>query len=185
MTPSTGKLQRPRKRPHQAAEEFLHANTTLPPSAVGCWTWQGKPGARGYGRICLGDGTRVLVHRFAYEIAKGQIPNGYDVDHTCHNDSTCRGGGPCPHRLCVNPDHLEAVPPLVNRLRSHLHNAYKMHCPAGHEYTPENTYLHHKKSGLVGRRCRACAKARDTHPARLARSAERRRLKNAARRAAA
>ena len=34
------------------------------------------------------------------------------------------------------------------------HNAAKTHCPHGHEYTEENTYIDPKGS----RRCRECAK---------------------------
>ncbi len=36
-------------------------------------------------------------------------------------------------------------------------NALKTHCPSGHEYTPENTYV---GSGYHGRQCRICIRAR-------------------------
>ncbi len=46
---------------------------------------------------------------------KGKIPNGYNIDHLCHNvDKTCMGGNLCKHRRCVNPEHLEAVTAKVN-----------------------------------------------------------------------
>lgn len=44
----------------------------------------------------------------------------------------------------------------VNLQRSPFYNGYKIHCPAGHEYTPENTYVNAGK-----RRCRECARVRD------------------------
>ena len=39
-------------------------------------------------------------------------------------------------------------------------SARKTHCPQGHEYTAENTYVHHKKAGGTARSCRSCQKAR-------------------------
>ena len=183
MTPSTGKLRVPRKRPSQSTADFFEQNIERQADSE-CWIWRGSTDAYGYGRTRTDDGRRVFVHRYAYEQAAGNLPDGLDVDHTCHNDSNCQGGR-CLHRLCVNPQHLEAVPPLVNRLRSHLHNAHKTHCPVGHEYTATNTYIKPKLNGRAGRSCRACARRRDATPERLARSAERRRLKNAAKREAA
>lgn len=55
-----------------------------------CWFWQGAK-TNGYGRF---RGCRA--HRFAYEIAKGDIPDGLMVRHLCGN------------KMCVNPAHLEA-----------------------------------------------------------------------------
>jgi hypothetical protein len=61
----------------------------------GCWIWQLSVHAHGYGRVNR-DG-HAYAHRWYYERAKGPIPDGAHVHHTCHN------------RLCVNPDHLEAL----------------------------------------------------------------------------
>ena len=113
----------------------------------GCWNWKGHT-LYGYGRMSTGsrtDGTRsaIQAHRFSYEIHKGPIPDGYQLDHLCGN------------RRCVNPEHLEAVPPKVNTLRGSgitAQNARKTHCPHGHEYTPENTLVWSDGH----RRCRRC-----------------------------
>jgi HNH endonuclease len=120
----------------------------------GCWPWRGALDEDGYGHF--GKATR-LAHRAVYEELVGPIPDGHSIDHGCHNrDATCPGGRDCTHRRCVNPSHLEPVTQGENVLRStrtmpHV-NAAKTHCPAGHEYTSDNTYRYRD-----GRRdCRAC-----------------------------
>lgn len=58
-----------------------------------CLIWTGAKIRSGYGTIW--DGERVVpVHRWAWIAANGPIPDGAEVDHTCHN------------RLCANVDHL-------------------------------------------------------------------------------
>lgn len=101
-----------------------------------------------YGKITEGGhaGRILLAHRVVYELEVGQIPDGYEVDHRCGKT------------LCCNPKHLEAVPPLTNKMRSSSPTAINMrktHCPQGHEYTPENTGFRRGKSW---RYCRACAR---------------------------
>ena len=66
----------------------------------GCWEWTGprqtpsRTGRTGgYGRIKR-HGRQVFAHRHAYELAKGSIPDGLVVMHTCDNPP------------CINPDHL-------------------------------------------------------------------------------
>lgn len=78
-----------------------------------CWVWEGTITPKGYGQLWVSTRTS-LAHRFAYELLVGPIPEGLTIDHLCHNDSGCRGGNDCPHRRCVNPAHLEAVPAGVN-----------------------------------------------------------------------
>ncbi len=79
---------------------------------AGCWLWTGDK-VNGYGRLKVkrdGRWTHVRAHRWAYEDAHGPIPPGIYPDHRCHTeDLSCPGGVTCPHRACVNPDHLEPV----------------------------------------------------------------------------
>lgn len=84
----------------------------------GCWVWQRHTNKEGYaygGFRSLGYESRQLAHRVLYEQRFGRIPANVVLDHRCHTeDRSCLGGRDCPHRLCVNPEHLEPVTQLEN-----------------------------------------------------------------------
>jgi len=63
------------------------------PQEGGCHEWQGALTYNGYGRIGV-NGKVQRVHRVAYELAHGPIPQGIVVCHRCDNPR------------CCNPDHL-------------------------------------------------------------------------------
>jgi len=128
-----------RRRPLDELKAELEEKSTLQPS--GCITWNGRIYRGGYGRTCV-HGRLQMVHRVAYEIAKGPIEPGLCIDHLCRV------------RSCINPDHLEAVTHQENVRRGA--RATQTHCHRGHEFTLENT--RHLSSG--GRVCRACCKIR-------------------------
>lgn len=123
-----------------------------------CWLWTATPTPLGYGRIRVDRQTRRQAHVVAYELVNGPVPDGMDLDHLCHtHDDECPGGPSCLHRRCVHPEHLEAVPPLVNNSRGKKglrgsNNATKTHCPHGHPYDEANTVRHSDGS----RQCRTC-----------------------------
>ena len=111
-----------------------------------CWLWTAYKNPLGYGQF--GVGYRVVyAHRFSYEIHKGVIPDGLELDHLCRVPS------------CVNPEHLEAVTRRENHLRGNHPSIQIYHsgrCGKGHERTPENTYIW---SGNPRKRfCRVCKK---------------------------
>jgi hypothetical protein len=122
-----------------------------------CLIYQGGTnGAPGYG-LTYGN---LLAHRVSYEKFHGPIPQGMQIDHTCHNEAArldlCAGGKTCIHRLCVNPGHLMAVSHRQNGLNSPLAGG-KTHCKRGHLYTEENTYTRQPKNRPGPcRRCRTC-----------------------------
>lgn len=102
-----------------------------------CWIWLSYIDNHGYGRFSS-HGRSVRAHRFSYELSKGSIPSGFEVDHNCRN------------RSCVNPDHLDAVTRADHARRSI--SAIKNYCVHGHEFTFSNTYF--RSNG--NRTCRAC-----------------------------
>lgn len=86
-----------------------------------CWLWKGSC-SRGYGQIFV-DGKVWKVHRYAYELLVGPIPEGCTIDHVWANG--------CRNKTCVRPAHLEPVSQLINNRRYH---ATLTHCKRGHLY---------------------------------------------------
>lgn len=76
-----------------------------------CWNFVGAIDTSGYGVISIGsrkDDSRrkAYTHRISYLAKKGNIPDGQQVQHKCHN------------RKCCNPEHL--------KLGYHLDNSKDM-----------------------------------------------------------
>jgi hypothetical protein len=77
-----------------------------------CWTWKGVLNSEGYGVVRRKLNKKVyglLVHRVSYYNTFGSIPEGYIVDHSCHNPKDCINGPQCQHRRCYNPHHLRLL----------------------------------------------------------------------------
>lgn len=115
-----------------------------------CWVFTGSTGTHGYGQMSLtlpgGRQTVSLAHRLAYEAWVGPIPGGMQIDHLCRR------------RLCINPEHLEAVTQRTNILRSDAPSAVAWRtntCGRGHDLA----------SALITREghryCRICRRIRD------------------------
>ncbi len=140
----------------------LLAKVEMHPS--GCWRWQGGTDQKGYGNFLIAPRRSQRAHIAAYEAFVGPVPDGLQLDHLCHTrDKSCKLGKDCPHRRCVNPEHLEPVTPDENRRRGRgLYNlgarqVEKTHCPPGHPYDEANTYV--RPNGA--RNCRDCKRERD------------------------
>lgn len=123
-----------------------------------CWPWRKRIGTRGYGHVTI-NGVKHGAHVIAYRYAHGPVPEGMQVDHRCHDPNSCAGGTSCRHRRCCNPAHLRAVTAEQNssgeRSNKDAVVAAKReitHCPAGHEYTPENTHVDRRG----WRNCKKC-----------------------------
>jgi hypothetical protein len=114
----------------------------------GCWLWSGFIKPNGYANFAVGGKGQQKgsgAHRWNYERHVGPIPEGWQVDHLCK----------VPH--CVNPAHLEAVPPHVNNARSEspsARNMRKTHCPQGHPLEGDNLHPSYLRRGQ--RKCRTC-----------------------------
>lgn len=137
MKPKRG---RPPKPPMPWTRERLMEWVKIDPE-TGCWNWQGAK-TQGYGIAGNGRDKSRLAHRRSHEMFVGPIPPGYEIDHLCRNPP------------CINPKHIEAVTPRMNKMRSKSPwalNAAKTHCKRGHDLSEENVYRTKK-----GRSCRAC-----------------------------
>jgi hypothetical protein len=64
------------------------------PNSNGCWLWAAGRSGGGYGHYKMKGGVQSDTHRLTAPDAKGAIPEGLYVLHTCDV------------KLCVNPDHL-------------------------------------------------------------------------------
>jgi hypothetical protein len=91
-------------------EARLIANSVLDP-ITGCWVWIGardKRPSTPYGKISVredGRHKKKQAHIVSYETFVGPSPEGHELDHTCR------------YGFCINPGHLEPVPPTVNKER--------------------------------------------------------------------
>jgi hypothetical protein len=65
---------------------------------TGCWIWLKHSDPEGY---ALDDFGR-FIERQVYREHKGEIPDGYEIDHLCW------------HPRCINPEHLQAITGVEN-----------------------------------------------------------------------
>ena len=104
-----------------------------------CWIWNGARDDKGYGSFWFG-GKIGKAHRASHEHFIGAIPARMVIDHLCRVP------------LCVNPDHLEAVPQSLNVLRGRGNKPTGGLCRRGH-------VLATRRDGR--RECRSCKRERD------------------------
>ncbi len=103
--------------------EQIKRGTDRTTTPDGCWPWVRKAAANGYGQL-NNHGKHYYAHRVAYELAKGPIPPGLQIDHLCRNPR------------CVRPDHLEAVTGSENVRRGMLARGKWDDAPISRSLTP-------------------------------------------------
>jgi hypothetical protein len=126
--------------------------------ALSCWPWLASLNDSGYGQIMI-SGRPHRAHRIAWELLRGEIPEGLVSDHLCRN------------RSCVNPWHLELVTNEENINRGMFHITrppVKTHCKNGHLLEGETVRI----DPQGWRRCRMCERnAHRRHQAKIRRAA--------------
>ena len=115
---------------------------------TGCWLWTGRLDTKGYARRDFGSkdtraGQTTLLHRRIFAELLGD--DARVLHHVCER------------RACINPLHLQ---PLRRADHFFQHYVRPTHCPHGHEYTDDNTYVH---PGTGKRFCRECQRLRRTN----------------------
>jgi hypothetical protein len=102
----------------------------------------------GYARATW-EGRGESAHVVVWLMAGREIPEGLSLDHTCHDPRLCAGGPTCPHRACVNIDHLRLADAFEQAANSTA--TYRDACAKGHPW-PENRAV-----GSNGKAyCRVC-----------------------------
>lgn len=145
--------------PSRARERFW-ANVDTSGGMFDCWPWMGRKDDAGYARY--GNGSvfgEIYVHRIAYILTHGAIPEGMDIDHVRANGCTLRS--------CVNAvAHLEPVTHYENCRRGS--QAQQTHCKHGHDLAPEAGHLviRTRRDGSTYRQCATCVRERARRQAR-------------------
>jgi len=106
-----------------------------------CWNWTHTSRMADGRGLIYWNGRTMMVYRVVYELLRGPVPAGLQLDHLCRNPQ------------CVNPAHLEAVTCRENIRRGSRATAKA--CQRGHPFDEHNTQWVH---GPCGRRrqCRSC-----------------------------
>lgn len=120
----------------------------------GCRLWTGRTFRTGYA-VYKHLGKTIYPHRWVYEQMYGPIPEGWTVDHQCHDPEVCQLKSDCPHRRCVEPTHLKAMTAAENSMRGGgplAHKARQTACVRGHSLSGTNLYV--TPDGR--RQCRRC-----------------------------
>ena len=137
-----------KQRTKEELIQVLESKTVKIPDS--CWLWQGALDSGGYGVISF-QNKNINVHRLS-----AYLFLGLDLD----SDQWVLHKVWCLHRNCWWPDHLYVGTRTDNFTDSEIvgtHQKSKTHCPKGHEYTEDNTYVHPNGD----RRCRICR--RESH----------------------
>lgn len=134
-------------KPVPLAERFWRNVIVLGPDE--CWEYRGRarlPSGHAIFQRGRGIGT-IGAHRMAWLLTHGETEEW--VLHRCDNPPCCN-----PAHLYLG-DHEQNMRDMGKRKRSR--SAKVTHCPAGHPYSEENTYVAPKSGERI---CRTCLKKR-------------------------
>ena len=93
--------------------EHIRSRCTVD-STSDCWNYALSANGSGYANTIRhafgmgGDSEMIQGSRLAYVALRGPIPADHECDHLCKN------------KLCLNPWHLEAVTPSINKERNRI-----------------------------------------------------------------
>lgn len=116
-------------------------------------SWKRSPGPRIMKQTTVSDGylavrcngTLRRVHLYVLAAFVGPLPEGQETRHL--------NGVRDDNRL----DNLRYGTKMENGEDRRLHqNGRRSHCPKGHPYDDENTYVYTDRNGLTSRNCRTC-----------------------------
>ena len=140
-------------RPPKTEDERLADVLARIQRGAGCWGWSGyhrSSDGRPYFR-------REPAYRVVWQVLVGPLDPEAVLHHVCENQA------------CVRPDPLHVVSKASQSEHNQAHGrggdwgqSEKTHCPAGHEYTPENTYtFERERDGVksIERHCKTCRRA--------------------------
>lgn len=105
-------MSRPRKMTEAQFKDWFKQQAKV--TREGCWLWQRPLMSNGYGQVTY-QGKSKLVHRLAYMLWKGDLPEYSKENVLSHL---------CNIRHCYNPDHLELTTQEANMNNSHSHMKY-------------------------------------------------------------
>jgi hypothetical protein len=127
--------------------ERFHEQVDASAGPDGCHLWTGTRDPDGYGMFYTNRAHRATRWILGYQRGEPLATDEWALHH-------------CDNPPCVNPDHLyvgdslQNVADRVRRGRSGKRGK-STHCPNGHEYTPENSFVEGTK-----RKCVICNNAR-------------------------
>jgi len=110
----------------EISQEEISAFWSRATKSPGCWGWNGSADGAGYWKYHM-QGRSRRVHRIAFELTHGPIPDDMVVDHICHN------------RSCTNPKHL--------RLATRKQNAENLGAARANSTSGVRGVSLHKQSG--------------------------------------
>lgn len=132
---------------HKNTVEHIKSKIIYPDIPGACHWWSGYKVGMGYGMVRY-DGRDIMAHRFLWELEKGPIPDGLQIDHLCNNPA------------CVNIEHMRLATPRENSLAPQSRSLARAY--ADRECCPKcgGPFFIQKDGNKVRRRCRACMNER-------------------------